>query len=167
MSSTIAIQDGDLYFQPNGQLLLVSNTTKAELDWCEEFLTEYIPDEDYGDDIFSLVGGNGDLVVAGGVEHALEAVTSQKAKDVVTRLQAQQQADLNSTPEERIGGISTLIVQTDPANPLNILYLIELVTESGEIIGDKTGFVVSIRQAEPSQKVELDALLVPTPQSSP
>lgn len=165
MSTTVAISDGDFFFTPNGQLLSIADTTKGEQDFCEEFLTEYIPDEDYGDDTFSLVGGNGDLV-AGGVEHALEAVTSQKAKDVVTRLQAQQQADLNSTPEERIGGISTLIVQTDPANPLNILYLIELVTESGEIIGDKTGFVVSIRQAEPSQKVELDALLVATPQNS-
>jgi hypothetical protein len=154
VSTTVAISDGDFFFTPNGQLLLITETTKGEQDFCEEFLTEYIPDEDYGNDIFSLVGGNGDLV-NGGVEHALEAVTSQKAKDVVTRLQAQQQSDLNSTPEERIGGISTLIVQTDPANHLN-----------GEIIGDKTGFVVSTRQAEPSQKVELDALLVSTPQNS-
>lgn len=158
MSSTIAMSDGDIFIRPNGQLLEIEDTTKGEQDFTEIYLTEYIPEEDYGNELFSLVGNNG-LMVSGVVDHALEAISSQKIKDVVTRLQALQQNDVNSTPDERIGGITRLIVQADPSSPSSIISYVELLTESGNVVGDNTGFVIGLKQAEPSKDVALDVML--------
>jgi hypothetical protein len=56
-----------------------------------------------------------------------------------------------------------LIVQADPNNHTNILYYVELITESGNIIGDETGFIVSIKQAQPASTAEIDKILSETP----
>ena len=163
MSYTIAIRDGDLYFPPSGRLLMINSTTKGEQDFVEEFLTEYIPDEDYGDELFALVGGAGGVAAGDNVGHAMEAISSQKIHDVVQRLQGQQQDDPYSDPDERIGGISRLITQADPNDPTNTLYYVELVTESGNVISDSTGYIVSSKQVAPATTAQIYKMLVATP----
>lgn len=162
MSKTIAIQDGMFYFTPSGQLLEVEDTLKGEQDFVEMYLTEYIPEEDYGNELFSLVGSNG-VLVSGGVEHALEAISSQKIKDVVSRLQSLQQDDIYSTEDERIGGVTCLIVQTDPTSPSSVLSFVELITESGEVILSDKVFTVSIAQANAPKTPDINVLLAMTP----
>ena len=162
MSNTIAIQDGDFYVAPNGQFLEVNETSKGEQDFVEMYLTEYIPEEDYGNELFSLVGSNG-AIVSGGIDHALEAISSQKIKDVVSRLQARQQDDIYSTDNERIGGITRLVVQSDPTSPSSILSFVELITESGDIVLSDKLFSVSIVQANAPVSPDLNVLLASTP----
>lgn len=163
MSKTIAIQDGMFYFTPNGQLLEIEDTLKGEQDFVEMYLTEYIPEEDYGNELFSLVGSGGGILVSGGIDHALEAISSQKIKDVVSRLQSLQQDDIYSTEDERIGGITRLLVQTDPTSPSSILSYVELITESGDVVLSDKVFSVSIAQANAPKTPDINVLLAMTP----
>jgi hypothetical protein len=166
MSKTIAIQDGMFYFTPSGQLLEIEDSLKGEQDFVEMYLTEYIPEEDYGNELFSLVGSGAGVLVSGGIDHALEAISSQKIKDVVSRLQALQQDDVYSTEDERIGGITRLLVQTDPNSPSAILSFVELITESGDIVLSDTHFSVSIAQANAPKTPDIGVLLAMTPTPS-
>lgn len=165
MSKTIAIQDGMFYFTPSGQLLEIEDSLKGEQDFVEMYLTEYIPEEDYGNELLSLVGGGGagSIMVSGGIDHALEAISSQKIKDVVSRLQARQQDDIYSTEDERIGGITRLVVQTDPTSPSSILSFVELIMESGDIILSDKVFTVSIKQAKAPSDPDISVLLAMSP----
>lgn len=165
MSTTIAISNGDIYYAPSGRMLDITSTTKGEQDFCEISLTEYIPDEDYGDELFALVGGTG-VMSGANVNHALEAISSQKVKDYITRLQALQQADPYSTPDERFGGIIDLIVKADPTQGTgNILWYVSWMTESGNIVPNKKGFIININQATPpsSAYAQLNTILSSNP----
>lgn len=161
MSITVAIKDGQFEFLPNGQLLDIQDSDKGAQDLAEELLTAYIQDEDYGDDLFSLVGQ-----AAASTEHALAAMSSTRIRDCVARLQAQQQVDPYSSADERIGGIVRLLVDADMTATSfgSILFYLEVNTESGNYT-PTLQYQFGLAQAAPPSSVPIITQLGLNPES--
>lgn len=160
MGVTLAYKDGDYWIKNNGQLMEISGISKADQDLAECQLTEYIPEEDYGTEVFSLIG---DIYSV----EAMQGVVSQKVRDVVTRFQSHQQADPELTDDEEIDRISRLdVFPRSPNNLGDICYILEVETMSGGTVGTNDVFMVSIKQSEPSKETLKDLNLVASPNRS-
>lgn len=92
MSQTLAIVDGDIYFNPQGQAELIQDRDKALQDLGEFLMTD------------QHSGLNG-LIGRGAVSKSLVAMEVQTT---VARLQTAQSRDPKCTAGERIAGIANL-----------------------------------------------------------
>lgn len=149
MSQTIGFKDGDFFVRPNGQLLLIQDTDKGESDLVEAFLTPYLDDEGYGNELYRLVG----QVPAAGM--LLESQVGMMVERCYERFHELQQQDPYLTDDENIAEIVNLNVQELELG--SFLYSFTAHTASGDVIGSPE-FPFSAHQAEPPGMAALEQL---------
>jgi len=142
MSTTVGIKDGTLFVLPNGQLLEIGNSDKGEQDLVEIFLTVYTAAEDYGNELFSLVGE---------VNLIPELAVSQAGmivEQTFERFKALQQEDAYLSTYEEMVSLENVQVEQANDSTGNLVFSFDAYTTSGTKVGDRR-FDVSIAQANP------------------
>ena len=149
MSQTIGMKDGDFFVLPNGQLLLIQATDKGEQDLVEAFLTPYLDEEGYGNELYRFVG------VAPEAGMLMESQVGMMVERCYTRFHGLQQQDPYLTDDESISEIVDLNVESLDFG--SFLYSFAAHTESGNIVGSPE-FPFSAHQAEPPGLAQLEQL---------
>lgn len=145
MSKTLAMQDGDFFFQPSGQLLEIRGPDKGEQDLAEALLQPYNKAEDSGNEVQDLVGASSAFGPNAG---AFEGIIAQKLRDAVERFKRAQSEDPFLDADEQLAQISRLVVRAG-SQPGDYFYYIETALADGaSAVPSKTGFRVSLNQAD-------------------
>lgn len=122
MSFTLGMKDGDYDFDDYGSHVVVAGTDKASQDAGQILVSAYDPRRGYGC-----------RVQPGSVPNtAGEAFVATELNMTIERLQALQNAAVNTTADERIVAITELDVERD-ADKVSYRYNLELQTEQDSI----------------------------------
>lgn len=141
MSKTLAFQNGDFLVLPNGQLLSIDETDKAEQDLDMALTTRYDSERDLGSKLYDMVEDPGALPP--GLE---QAAIADEVSQVVDRLRAAQERDDFLDEHEALGDITSLRVTTNAQG--GIYFHLEAETLSGEVVGNSSYEVQSLRSPE-------------------
>lgn len=108
MAFTIRFQDGDLEFGTAGEQVLIQNAEKAAQDLLHEILLPYEPDVDRGNEMFQA---DGSLVSVVNSDYIGESFVRTSIQSATKRCMVSQTSTAMTTPQEKIRGIRSLIVQ--------------------------------------------------------
>ena len=108
MSSTVRFDNGDLEIDSTGGQPLIMGAEKAAQDLLHEILLPYDIRVDRGNELFDP---DGSLTAISGSEDVGAQAIRTFIKSAVKRLQRSQQQDANTSREELIQSIRTLLVQ--------------------------------------------------------